>query len=62
MDRKLEVRELLSSRRAKIKPEAGLSIYRGNRQVAGLRREEAAMLADVSVEYYMRPNCPPMTT
>jgi hypothetical protein len=56
MDRKLEVREFLSSRRAKITPrEAGLSIYGGNRRVAGLRRQEVAMLAGVSVEYYVRP-------
>jgi transcriptional regulator with XRE-family HTH domain len=55
MDRKLEVREFLSSRRAKITPqEAGLSVYGGNRRVAGLRREEVAMLAGVSVEYYVR--------
>ena len=55
MDRKLEVREFLSSRRAKITPEeAGLSIYGSNRRVTGLRREEVAMLAGVSVEYYTR--------
>src|SRR6478735_4290012 len=28
--------------------------YGGNRRVAGLRREEVAMLAGVSVDYYVR--------
>ena len=40
-----EIREFLSSRRARITPEqAGLPVYGGNRRVAGLRREEVAML------------------
>ncbi|WP_194922192.1 helix-turn-helix domain-containing protein, partial [Catenulispora rubra] len=35
--------------------QAGLPAYGGaNRRVAGLRREEVAMLAGVSVEYYAR--------
>ena len=51
----MEVREFLSSRRAKITPEqAGLTVFGGNRRVPGLRREEAAMLAGVSVDYYTR--------
>ncbi|WP_328293920.1 helix-turn-helix transcriptional regulator [Kineococcus sp. NBC_00420] len=50
-----QVREFLSSRRARITPErAGLPAYGGNRRVAGLRREEVAMLAGVSVDYYVR--------
>jgi hypothetical protein len=41
------------SRRARITPEqAGLIAYGRNRRVPGLRREEAAMLAGVSVDYY----------
>ena len=54
MDTKTEVREFLTSRRAKITPaEAGLTSY-GTRQVPGLRREEVATLAGVSVDYYNR--------
>ena len=50
-----EIREFLTSRRARISPEqAGLPIYGGNRRVAGLRREEVALLAGVSVDYYTR--------
>ena len=49
------VKEFLSSRRAKITPDkAGLPAYGGNRRVPGLRREEVAMLAGVSVDYYNR--------
>ena len=55
MDHRAEVREFLSSRRARITPEqAGLPAYGGNRRVTGLRREEVAMLAGVSVDYYVR--------
>jgi transcriptional regulator with XRE-family HTH domain len=50
-----EIREFLTSRRARITPEqAGLSWYGGNRRVPGLRREEVALLAGVSVDYYTR--------
>jgi transcriptional regulator with XRE-family HTH domain len=50
-----DIREFLSSRRARVTPEqAGLPAYGGNRRVAGLRREEVAMLAGVSVDYYVR--------
>jgi transcriptional regulator with XRE-family HTH domain len=49
-----EIREFLSSRRAKITPaQAGLTAY-GPRRVPGLRREEVAVLAGVSVPYYTR--------
>jgi len=51
----MEVREFLATRRARITPEAaGLTVYGGNRRVPGLRREEVAMLAGVSVDYYTR--------
>src|SRR5881398_7756 len=51
-----QIREFLTTRRARISPEqAGLPVYdRGRRRVKGLRREEAAMLAGVSIEYYIR--------
>jgi transcriptional regulator with XRE-family HTH domain len=55
MDLRTEIREFLSSRRSRISPEqAGLPAYGGNRRVKGLRREEVAMLAGVSVDYYVR--------
>jgi hypothetical protein len=54
VDNRSEIREFLTSRRAKITPEqAGIPAY-GNRRVAGLRRGEVAALAGVSVEYYTR--------
>lgn len=54
-DNRDEVRDFLASRRAKITPaQAGLTAYRGNRRVPGLRREEVAMLAGVSSDYYIR--------
>lgn len=55
VDTRIDIREFLISRRAKIAPEqAGLPAYGKRRRVAGLRREEAAMLAGISVEYYTR--------
>ncbi|MEN5073313.1 helix-turn-helix transcriptional regulator [Isoptericola cucumis] len=55
MDLKAETREFLATRRARITPDkAGLPAYGGNRRVPGLRREEVAMLAGVSVDYYTR--------
>jgi len=55
VDARSEIREFLTSRRAKITPEqAGLRTYGGNRRVPGLRREEVALLAGVSVDYYTR--------
>jgi transcriptional regulator with XRE-family HTH domain len=55
MDNGNEIRDFLTSRRAKITPEqAGLPAYGGNRRVAGLRREEVALLAGVSIDYYVR--------
>ncbi|GAA2382818.1 helix-turn-helix domain-containing protein [Streptomyces coeruleofuscus] len=50
-----DIREFLASRRARITPQqAGLPAYGGNRRVPGLRREEVAMLAGVSIDYYIR--------
>ena len=55
MDTRSELREFLTSRRAKITPEqAGLPVYGSTRRVPGLRREEVALLAGVSVDYYTR--------
>ncbi len=55
MDTAQDIREFLTSRRAKISPtDAGLPVYGTNRRVKGLRREEVAMLAGISVEYYTR--------
>jgi transcriptional regulator with XRE-family HTH domain len=49
-----DIAEFLVSRRAKVTPEqVGLPTY-GPRRVKGLRREEVASLAGVSVEYYRR--------
>jgi transcriptional regulator with XRE-family HTH domain len=53
MNQHNEIREFLASRRARITPQqAGLPTYGANRRVPGLRREEVALLAGVSVDYY----------
>ena len=50
-----DIKQFLTTRRAKVSPEqAGLPVYGENRRVAGLRREEVAVLAGISVEYYTR--------
>lgn len=56
MDRRTEIRDFLISRRARITPQqAGLPLFgRDSRRVPGLRREEVALLAGVSVDYYTR--------
>jgi len=55
MDRRRDIQDFLASRRARLTPEqAGLGSYGGHRRVKGLRREEVAMLAGVSVDYYAR--------
>ena len=55
MDSRHELREFLTSRRARITPaQAGLPHYGGRRRVPGLRRDELANLAGVSVEYYTK--------
>jgi transcriptional regulator with XRE-family HTH domain len=54
VDTRSEIREFLTSRRARITPDqVGLPVY-GGRRVPGLRREEVAILAGVSVPYYTR--------
>jgi transcriptional regulator with XRE-family HTH domain len=55
-DLRRQIREFLSTRRARISPEqAGLPTYGGDRRrVSGLRREEVALLAGISSEYYTR--------
>jgi transcriptional regulator with XRE-family HTH domain len=55
MDSRSEISSFLTSRRAKLTPEqAGVPLYSGTRRVPGLRREEVAHLAGVSVDYYAR--------
>lgn len=55
MDSKAEIRDFLTTRRARLTPEqAGLQTFGGMRRVKGLRREEVAHLAGVSVDYYTR--------
>jgi hypothetical protein len=50
-DNRAQVREFLISRRERISPiQAGLPAYGGNRRVKGLRREEVALLAGVSID------------
>ena len=50
-----EIREFLTTRRARLAPDqAGLPVYGRQRRVSGLRREEVALLAGISVEYYTR--------
>lgn len=55
-DNRAQVREFLVSRRERLTPDqAGLPAYGGgNRRVKGLRREEVALLAGVSIDYYVR--------
>jgi transcriptional regulator with XRE-family HTH domain len=54
MDTRSEIREFLTSRRAKLTAaDVGLPDY-GTRRVPGLRREEVAVLAGISVPYYIR--------
>ncbi|GAB2555546.1 helix-turn-helix transcriptional regulator [Leucobacter ruminantium] len=54
MDNRAEVREFLSTRRARVTPDRVGLPAGANRRVPGLRRSEAAALAGVSVEYYTR--------
>jgi transcriptional regulator with XRE-family HTH domain len=54
VDNRQEVREFLTTRRARIAPDqAGLPTS-GARRVPGLRRSEVATIAGLSVEYYAR--------
>lgn len=55
MDKRTELGTFLRSRRARLQPrDAGLQAYGERRRVPGLRREELAQLAGVSVDYYVR--------
>lgn len=54
MDNKAEVREFLTTRRARVTPEAAGLTTGASRRVVGLRRSEVAALAGVSVEYYAK--------
>ncbi|MBA9007492.1 helix-turn-helix domain-containing protein [Thermomonospora cellulosilytica] len=56
MDKRAELAEFLRTRRARLRPEdVGLRPFGGaRRRVPGLRREELAQLAGVSVDYYVR--------
>jgi transcriptional regulator with XRE-family HTH domain len=56
VDTRSEIREFLTSRRARVTPaQARLRTYgNGPRRVPGLRREEVALLAGVSVAYYTK--------
>ncbi|MGC4946760.1 helix-turn-helix transcriptional regulator [Streptomyces sp. DT224] len=54
MDNREEVREFLTSRRARITPEQAGLPSGSRRRVPGLRRSEVAALADMSVEYYAK--------
>jgi len=54
-DARGDIREFLATRRARLTPEqVGLPVFGGSRRVKGLRREEVATLAGISVEYYIR--------
>lgn len=53
LDRRAELSEFLRSRRARLKPaDVGIPDYGRRRRVPGLRREELAQVAGVSVSYY----------
>jgi len=55
VDNRTEVRDFLSTRRAKLTPDqAGVPLYGQRRRVPGLRREEVAQLAGLSTDYYTR--------
>lgn len=55
VDSRKEIREFLATRQAKLRPQqASIPLYGGRRRVPGLRREEVALLAGVSTDYYAR--------
>ena len=55
MDATNDIRDFLVTRRARLTPQqVGLPDFGGRRRVPGLRREEVAMLAGMSTEYYVR--------
>jgi hypothetical protein len=54
-DVRAQVRDFLATRRNRLSPEkSGLPLFGANRRVPGLRREEVALLAGMSVDYYVR--------
>ena len=54
MDNRSEVREFLTTRRARLTPDQVGLPPTGTRRVPGLRRSEVAAVAGLSVEYYAR--------
>jgi len=55
VDNRREISEFLTSRRARVRPQdTGLPAHDDRRRVPGLKREEVALLAGVSVDYYAR--------
>ncbi|HET9127429.1 MAG TPA: helix-turn-helix transcriptional regulator [Propionibacteriaceae bacterium] len=55
MDNRREINEFLTSRRGRVRPQdCGLPALDDRRRVPGLKREEVALLAGVSVDYYAR--------
>jgi hypothetical protein len=55
MDTRNDIREFLTTRRARLTPDqVGLPDFGSRRRVPGLRREEVALLAGMSAEYYVR--------
>jgi transcriptional regulator with XRE-family HTH domain len=55
MNPSVEIREFLTTRRARLTlADVGLPDFGGRRRVPGLRREEVSLLAGISVEYYVR--------
>lgn len=55
MSTREDIKAFLTSRRARITPEQiGLPAANANRRVPGLRRQEVAVLASISLEYYTR--------
>lgn len=54
MDPRDELRDFLLTRRGRITPDQAGIASTGSRRVPGLRREEVAILAGVSVDYYTR--------
>lgn len=54
MTNQAEVRDFLRTRRDRLTPDQAGIIGGGRRRVSGLRREEVAMLAGVSIDYYAK--------
>ncbi|RKT88282.1 Helix-turn-helix domain-containing protein [Saccharopolyspora antimicrobica] len=54
MDNRADIRDFLASRRAKLTPDTVGLPTSARRRVPGLRREEVAVLAGVSTEWYTR--------